>query len=84
MSEEKVYSWCNRCGALVVGDINHPCDKCGNHDLESFVVDIELVALQAHIDQLKRSLRFSENLIDKYEKTIEAIAKIKKPPPPRS
>ena len=52
MSEkEKVYSWCNRCGALVVGDINHGCDKCGNHDLANFVVDVELVRLQSQLKQ---------------------------------
>ncbi len=53
---EKTYGWCRRCGALVVGDINHPCDKCGNHDLEHFVVDVELVKLQSKLtlyDEMK-------------------------------
>ncbi len=50
--KELVHSWCNRCGSLVVGDINHGCDKCGNHDLNYFVVDIELIELKTrHADK---------------------------------
>jgi len=53
---KQIYSWCNRCGALVVGDINHGCDKCGNHDLSHFEVEVELVTLQARVDELEGQL----------------------------
>lgn len=60
---DKVYSWCNRCGSLVVGDINHPCDKCGNHDLTSFVVDVELVKLQTQL-KATESMRSGESVVN--------------------
>jgi hypothetical protein len=53
-AKDLIHSWCNRCGALVVGDINHGCDKCGNHDLNHFEVDAELVEQQTQLQIAKK------------------------------
>lgn len=45
--EAKTYSWCNTCGGLVVGDVEHLCDKCGGLDGKViFNPEIELVKLR--------------------------------------
>lgn len=44
---EKEYGWCCKCGGLVVGSREHPCDKCGSKAKDIIVVEIELLKLQA-------------------------------------
>lgn len=51
---EKTYAWCNTCGALVVGNIEHLCDKCGGLDGKViFQVELELVKLKQALAELQ-------------------------------
>ena len=51
--KSKTYGWCNDCGSLVVGDIEHLCDKCGGGKI---VIDpeFELVKLKQALEAEKQ------------------------------
>ena len=52
--KEKTYGWCNTCGALVVGDIEHLCDKCGGlKGKVVFTPEYELIRLKQALKEAK-------------------------------